>query len=70
MLPIPNHNYVRKATNKHFKHIFIFEAVSAEFINITFVKQYFLYATRLRKFGSFEYLINNFVKKQFNNKLE
>ena len=33
MLPIPNHNYVRKATNKHFKHFFIFEAVSAEFIN-------------------------------------
>ena len=53
MLPIPNHNYVRKATNKHFKHFLIFEAVSSEFINITFVKQFFLYATRLMKIRKF-----------------
>ena len=41
MVPVPNHNYVKKATNKNFNHFFIFEAVSAEFIKITFAKQLF-----------------------------
>ena len=45
---------------------FIFEAVSAEFIKITFAKQlFFIRHTPDAKFESFEYSMNNSVEKHF-----